>query len=95
MGMLNVNYDETRTVGNNIKNKAQEFESLLNEIKNTNKTLAEVWIGADAQAYTNKIEEQANEQITLKQSIEEVGQFMVNAGNAYEETMESNRSAIK
>ena len=95
MGMLNVNYDETRTVGNNIKNKAQEFESLLNEIRTTNERLAEVWIGADAQAYTNKIEEQAKEQLTLKQSIEEVGQFMVKAGNAYEETMESNRSAIK
>jgi WXG100 family type VII secretion target len=95
MGMLNVNYDETRTVGNNIKNKSQDFGALLNKIRTTNERLAEVWIGADAQAYTNKIEEQAKEQVKLNQSMEEVGQFMVNAGNAYEETMEGNRSAIK
>ncbi len=94
MGMLNVNYDETRQVGNNIIAKSQEFGTLLNKIKTTNDQLAEVWKGSDAQVYTSKIEEHANEQKKLNASMQEVGEFLVKAGNAYEETMESNKSAI-
>ena len=91
---LNVNYEKARIVGNNIMNKAEEFMRLLNEIEQTNNTLAENWLGDDATKYTGAVRAHAEEQKQLQSTIHQTGEFTKNAGDTYEAVMEGNRDSI-
>ena len=88
---LNINYQETRNTGNQVKSQADQFGSLLGEIQSANDELKNCWKGADAQSYTQKIDEQAQVMNKLKATIEEIGAFLVKVGDAYEDAMESNK----
>lgn len=88
---LNINYQETRNTGNQVKSQAEQFGSLLGEIQSANDELKNCWKGADAQSYTQKIDEQAQVMNKLKATIEEIGAFLVKVGDAYEDAMESNK----
>ena len=92
---LNVNYDMARTVGTNVMNKAEEFMRLLNEIEQTNNTLAENWLGDDATKYTGAIRTYGEEQKQLQKTIHEAGLFTKRAGDTYQAVMEGNRDSIK
>ena len=88
---LKVNYEATRATGNQVSNYSQEFNTLLGEIKELNESLKSSWQGADAESYTNEITEQAQVMDKLKSSLEEIGQYLVKVGNAYEKAMEENK----
>ena len=88
---LNINYQETRNTGNQVKSQADQFGSLLGEIQSANDELKNCWKGADAQSYTQKIDEQAQVMKKLQATIDEIGVFLVKVGDAYEDAIESNK----
>lgn len=88
---LNINYQETRATGNQVSSYADEFNTLLSDIKNLNENLKSSWKGADAESYTGAITEQAAVMDKLKGSLEEIGKFLVSVGDAYEAAMEENK----
>ncbi len=90
MTSLNIDYEATRITGKNVQSKAGDFNTLLGEIQNLNESLKNVWKGADAQSYTQKITEQAEIMKKLQATIQEVGVYLVNVGNAYEKAMNDN-----
>lgn len=92
---LNINYQETRNIGNQVQSKAAEFESLLTKIKNVNSQISQVWSGDDASKYYATVTEQMRIMEQLKRTIDEVGVFLVKVGNAYETAAQDNASAIK
>lgn len=91
MGSLNVDYQETRNAGTNLKNHASDFKTLLGEIQSLNDNLKSSWTGDDAVSYTNKITEQAQGMNQLQKTVDEMGDLLISAGNAYEQAMEANK----
>lgn len=91
---LNINYEETRNVGNQVTQKGGEFQELLNNIKGVNTELQAYWEGSDASKYSNAVAVQAEEMQKLVDAVNEIGAFLVKVGNAYEEAMNANMSGI-
>ena len=92
---LRINYQETMTVGNQVTAKGEEFKTLLTKIKNVNSNLKAAWEGSDATKYTSAVEEQAVYMDKLASSIDEIGTFLVQVGQAYQEACEANANAIR
>lgn len=92
---LRVNYQETITTGNNVTSKGEEFNQLLTKVNTINNDLKTYWEGQDASKYSNAVAEQAQVMKQLQETIDEIGAFLVKAGNAYKEAMETNASGIK
>lgn len=88
---LKIDYQATKTTGNQVQSYAEEFNGLLNDIKGLNEQLKSCWKGDDADSYTGEITEQAQVMDKLKNSIDEIGKFLVSVGNAYEKAMEENK----
>lgn len=91
---LRINYGETITVGNQVSDKGSEFQELLNRIKSVNAELQSYWEGQDASKYTNAVNDQSEEMQKLVNTINEIGEFLVKVGRAYEEVANSNAGAI-
>ena len=94
MGTLRVNYTELSNLGSQVLSRGEEFQSLLSKVKTTNEELKTFWEGEDANAYTTAVSEQAVTMQKLADTIEEIGNFLKSAANAYREAMESNKGAI-
>lgn len=88
---LKINYQLTDEAGVNVSNRAQEFDSLLKDIKNINETLKSNWQGADADSYTKEITEQAQVMDKLQDSIEDIGNFLKQVAKAYYDAMGANK----
>lgn len=95
MADLKIDYAQTRTLGNNVTSKSEEFKNLLNNVKSANDSLKSYWEGSDSQKYANEVEEQAKTMDKLQATIDEIGAFLVRVGDAYEKVSEENKSAIK
>lgn len=91
MADLKINYANTRSAGNTVKQKSSEFSDLLRAIHEQNEELKSHWQGADADSYTKKISEQEQVMKNLKSAMDEMGEYLVKVANAYEEAMESNK----
>lgn len=92
---LRINYAETIAVGNQVAEKGNEFQDLLNKINTVNSELQSYWEGSDAAKYSNRVAEQALNMQRLSETINEIGAFLVKVGNAYQEACENNANAIK
>ena len=88
---LNINYQATKTTGTQVQSYADEFNSLLTDIKGLNDSLKSSWKGDDADSYTGAISEQATVMDNLKGSLEEIGNFLISVSEAYENAMEANK----
>lgn len=88
---LRIDYQATRTTGTAVKSDVEEFKSLLNEIHSQNEELKTHWQGADADSYTSKITEQEQVMNKLGTTMDEIGDFLIQTANAYEQAMESNK----
>lgn len=95
MDNLKINYSETISVGNQVTEKGGEFQTLLNKVKATNSELKSYWEGSDASKYSASIEQQAEYMQQLSEAINEIGNFLVKVGQAYQEACENNANAIK
>ena len=92
---LRINYGETITTGNQVTEKGNEFQELLNRIKEVNTELQTYWEGSDASKYSNSVATQAEYMQQLANTINEIGTFLVKVGQAYQEAMENNANAIQ
>ena len=90
MTSLNIDYEATKRTGMAIQNYASDFKKLLGEIQNLNDSLKRSWQGDDATKYTSEITEQAQVMNKLQATIDEVGGYLIDAGNAYEKEMQEN-----
>ena len=87
---INIDFQATRNLGEEIKEKAGEFQTVLNNIINSNEQLKSAWEGTDANFYTKEVEEQAKIMQELYKTINKMGEFLVEVGNAYENVSKSN-----
>ena len=94
MNDLNINYKETKAVGNNVTVKGEDFQELLNRIKSVNEQLKTYWQGSDASKYSSAVDTQLVEMQQLSNVIKEIGEFLVKTGNSYEEAMQTNMSGV-
>jgi WXG100 family type VII secretion target len=91
---LTINFEETIAIGNQVIAKAGEFQVLLNNIKSANQQLQTSWQGQDASKYSQKVAEQAVTMQKLIETINEIGEYVVSVGKAYQEVSENNANAI-
>lgn len=94
MADLRIDYAQTRTLGNNVITKGEEFKSLLTKIKSSNDSLKSYWEGSDSIKYSNKVEEEAKVMDRLATTINEIGNFLIRVGNAYEKVSQENQGNI-
>ena len=94
MDGLKINYSETISVGNQVTERANEFQELLNKVKTTNSELKTYWEGSDASKYSASVEQQAEYMQKLADTVAEIGGFLVKVGQAYQEACENNANAI-
>ena len=92
---LRINYEETISTGNQIISKGGEFQDLLIRIKSTNSELQTYWEGSDASKYSTTVAQQAEQMQQLANTINEIGEFLVKVGKAYEEAAQNNANAIR
>lgn len=94
MNDLKINFEQTRSVGNQVTAKGNDFSALLTKIKGINTNLQTYWEGSDASKYSTSVATQAEYMQQLANTINEIGDFLVKVGNAYEEAMNNNANAI-
>lgn len=92
---LRIDYQLTRDTGNQVTSQGNDFQDLLNTIKNVNSELQTYWEGSDATKYSTAVAEQAEEMQKLANTINEIGEFLVSVGNAYEKAAEENSNSIR
>lgn len=92
---LNISFDETISLGNQVTEKGGTFQELLNKVKATNNELKSYWEGQDASKYSTAVEQQIEYMQQLSDTIAEIGEFLVKVGNAYKEAQETNSNGIK
>lgn len=91
---LNINFGELNSVGTQVSTKGEEFQSLLNKIKEANNQLQSYWQGDDASKYSNAVAQQAENMQMLVNTINEIGTTLVSIGKAYQDVVEANTSSI-
>lgn len=91
---LNINYEQTISVGNQVTQKGGDFQELLNKIKSVNNDLQSYWQGSDASKYSTAVATQAENMQQLVNTINEIGSFLVKVGNAYRDVADQNAGAI-
>lgn len=94
MDGLRINFAETITTGNQVSTKGSEFQDLLTKIKAVNDELKGYWEGTDASKYSSAVEQQAQVMQDLATTIDDIGTFLVQVGNAYQTASEDNANAI-
>lgn len=94
MADLKIDYSETRSLSNQVKSKASEFGSELTTINNANNNLKAHWQGDDATKYTDAVAKNAKTMKDLQDAIEDIGKFLSDVANAYEEVVNTNKGGI-
>ncbi len=92
---LSIDYNQTRQLGNSILDKGTEFSEVLTKITGENDNLRNYWKGSDADKYTGAVAAEIENMRTLNRAIEEMGQFLIDAANAYERVNEANQDGIR
>lgn len=91
---LSIDYAKTRQLGNEILAKGTEFTDVLGKITSENDNLKNYWQGSDAEKYTGAVAKEIESMKVLEKAINEMGQFLIDAANAYERVNETNQSGI-
>ena len=91
---LSIDYNKTRQLGESILEKASDFNEILTKINGENDNLRNYWKGADAEKYTGAVAVEIENMRTLHQAITEMGEFLIQAANAYEKVNETNQEGI-
>lgn len=92
---LSIDYNQTRQLGNSILEKGSDFADILTKINSENDNLRNYWKGSDAEKYTGAVAAEIENMRTLNKAIDEMGQFLIDAANAYERVNEANQDGIQ
>lgn len=90
---LNIDYEALASLSTQVSSKGEEFQDLLNKIKNINEDLKTYWEGTDAAAYSKAVEDQAQYMQKLSDTIKEISAFLAKVNAAYKEACENNAAA--
>ena len=91
---LSIDYNETRKLGNSILEKGSDFNDVLTKINGENDNLRNYWKGSDADKYTGAVAAEIENMKVLYQAINEMGEFLIQAADAYEKVNEANQDGI-
>lgn len=91
---LRIDFDALEDVSRVLAEKGEEFQTLLNSIKNSNGQLEDEWYGTDATAYTTAVARQAEVMQKLADAIIEISAFLRRVNETYQAAQEDNTSAI-
>lgn len=92
---LSIDYNQTRQLGQQVLEKGNDFSDILTKITNENDNLKNYWKGSDADKYTGAVTAELENMKTLNKAINEMGQFLIDAANAYEQVNEANQEGIR
>ena len=91
---LSIDYAKTRALGNSIIEKGNDFSDILNKVNTENDNLKNYWQGTDASKYIDAVSGEIDSIRSLSKIIEEMGQYLIDAANAYEKVNESNQGGL-
>lgn len=91
---LNINFEATTALGNQVITKSSEFQDLLNKVKNINNDLQSYWQGDDSAKYSARVAEQAEVMQQLTNTINEIGEYLLSVSKAYQDFVNENAGAI-
>ena len=92
---LSIDYNQTRQLGQQVLEKGSDFSEILTKITTENDNLKNYWKGADAEKYIGAVAAELDNMKTLNKAINEMGQFLIDAANAYEKVNEANQDGIR
>ena len=92
---LNINYEETRSLGSQVMSKAETFSNLVRNVNDINTQVAQNWNGTDAAKYVGAVNEQIQNMAELAETIQVIGSYLVRVSNAYEQAAADNANAIR
>ena len=92
---LSIDYNQTRQIGNSILEKGNEFSEVLNKIASENDNLKNSWKGSDAEKYISAVATEIENMKVLNKTINEMGEFLISAANAYQSVNETNQNGIR
>ena len=92
---LSIDYGKTRALGDSIIEKGNDFNEILTKVNSENENLRNYWKGSDAEKYTGAVAVEIENMRVLYQAITEMGEFLVQAANAYEKVNEANQEGIR
>ena len=92
---LNINFDETRGIGQQIMAKAESFSSLVSRVNSINNEVGQVWTGTDAAKYVGGVSAQIQNMMQLAETIQIIESYLVKVSNAYEQAAENNANAVR
>ena len=92
---LSIDYERTRKLGNQILDKGAEFKSILDKLESENAEIRNNWKGSDSTKYTTAVDSEIANMKILKQAIDDMGTFLINAANAYQNVNETNQEGVR
>ena len=92
---LSIDYEKTRKLGNQIIDKGTEFKGILDKLEQENNEIKNSWKGSDSSKYTSAVEREIGNMRVLKQAIDDMGTFLINAANAYQRVNETNQEGVR
>ena len=94
-GGIYANIEGTRSLGNEMIGKSEEYNAEIVKLYNYMDELKSGWTGEDNQAYVNQVETYRQELQDLGEVIKQYGNFLLNAASSLEKTRSDIASAAK
>ena len=91
---LNINYEQTRSLGNKVISEAERLNSCVRSIDSINNQVAQNWRGTDATKYVGALNNQIQNMAELAETIQAIGSYLIKAANAYEQLAADHANTI-
>lgn len=93
MARITVQSEDLHQQSAQVNSGAQEVDAILTRLTGQIQNLAASWDGAASQAFQERWQEWQTGAQQVRQAMESMGQFLTEAGHAYERTEDELRSA--
>lgn len=91
---LDINFDETKTTGEEIIQNVKELKNCMEEVKVIDEKIKQIYEAKEMTAYVAEIENQMETIGSILGTIEDTGKLVVRASEAYKEASDQNASRI-
>ncbi len=81
-GSLKIDFERLNEVANKINNEADNFDTLLKDIKNASDNITG-WTGSAAKSYTEEINKQNETMSQLTKAMHEISSYLTKISDAY------------
>ena len=94
MANLVVESSALHSLASKVESNTADFRTSLDKIINENAELKTVWKGSDIDSYSSRVAEQAEEMNRFHKTLTELGAYMHNTANEYQNAQDTNRSMV-